>query len=99
MKKVRQGNTLYIINFDHEKYFHGKPLAFKFDRVTVSNELPRGEGVHIVQNGRVPRAQINDIIKHRFHIITDNRGSITAITRSRRKANALAKYLNSLNFT
>ena len=97
MKPVRQGNTLYILKFDHEKYLHGKPFSFEFERVMVSNEPPRGEGVCLVQNGLVPRAQINNIIKHGFDVFTDGRGSVNAITRSRRKAEAIVKYLNSLN--
>lgn len=97
MQKVRQGNTLYILQCDYSKCFHNATFAFEVERVTVSNDPPRQAGECLVQNGLVPREQINNIIKHGFHILTDNRGSITAITRSRRKANASAKYLNSLN--
>ena len=97
MKKVRQGNTLYILKCDHSKYFHNSKFAFEVERVMVSNDPPRAEGECLVQNGLVPRAQINDIIKHGFDVFTtDHRGSVNAISRSRRKAQAVAKYLNSL---
>ena len=97
MKPVRQGNTLYILQCDHSKCFHNAKFAFEVERVMVSNDPPRAQGECLVQNGLVPRAQINNIIKHGFDVFTDHRGSVNAITRSRRKANAVVKYLNSLN--
>lgn len=97
MKKVRQGNTLYILQCDHSKCFHNAKFAFEVERVMVSNDPPRAQGVCLVQNGLVPRSQINNIIQHGFDVFTDHRGSVNAITRSRRKANAVVKYLNSLN--